>query len=181
MQLWDKLGIPHKGWEYVGVEDLGENVYSGESIPYERCEMCGRERIRYVHILRHPEYDGELRVGCVCASKMIDDYVAPRERERNLVNRVNRKGSFMKRNWRYKSDTGNYCLRYKGENITIMRSKYNSGWGVVFQGESYWKYHGRRIDDFETAKLVAFDLFDEFYESQHQEQPYWDGNRWLYI
>ena len=132
MPSWDKPGIPHKGWEYVSMEDLGEDIRSGESIPYERCEMCEKERIRYVHILRHPEYDGELRVGCICASKMIEDYAAPRKKERNQKNRANRKGNFMKRSWNYKSGTGNYSLRYKGENITIMRRKYNSGWEVVF-------------------------------------------------
>ena len=120
-----------------------------------------------MHFLRHPEYDRELRVGCICASKMIEDYAAPLERERNQKNRTNRKGNFMKRSWSYKSGTGNYCLRYKGENITIMRSKYGSGWGVVFKGKGYWEYHGRKIDDLETAKLVAFELFDEFYESQN--------------
>ena len=24
---WDKADIPHKGWQYVGMEDLGEDVY----------------------------------------------------------------------------------------------------------------------------------------------------------
>ena len=51
MARWDRPEIPHKGWNYVGIEDLGEDALPGEEIPYEQCEMCGNEKIRYVHIL----------------------------------------------------------------------------------------------------------------------------------
>lgn len=180
MIRWDKAEIPHKGWKYLGMEDLGEDLVPGESIKYEQCEMCGKERIRYIHLLKHLDYSGEIRVGCVCASNMIDDYVNPQEREKDLKNRANRKKNFMKQEWRQKPDSGNYTLRYKGEYITIMRSKYGSGWGVVFQGEHRWDFHGKKITDLYTAKKVAFDLFDELHESQYQAQPYWDGQRWLY-
>ena len=60
---WDKAEIPHKGWQYIGVEDLGEHAEAGGLIDYEQCEMCGNERIRYVHLLEHPDYNGEIRVG----------------------------------------------------------------------------------------------------------------------
>ena len=176
---WDKTNIPHKGWRYVGMEDLGENRVFGDEIEYEQCEMCGNEKIRYVHILKHPECDNEIRVGCVCASKMINDYVYPQEQERNLKNRINRKRNFLKHEWSYKPSTGNYTLRYKGENITIMKSR-DGGWGVIFQGECRWQYNGKKISDLPTAKLVAFDLFDELHDSKGQAQHYWDGCRWIY-
>lgn len=121
MLQWNKAGIPHKGWEYIGIEDLGENICLDEDIEYEQCEMCGKEKIRYVHLLRHSEYDGVIRVGCICASKMMDDYVTPQENERSLKNRMNRKKNFMKQEWRFKPATGNYTIRYKGEYITILR------------------------------------------------------------
>ena len=121
MNRWDRPDVPHKGWTYKGMEDLGEDADS-DDIPYEQCEMCGKERIRYVHILSHPEY-GEIRVGCVCASNMLDDYVNPQLHERNLKNRTNRRLNFMKQEWRLKPSTGNYSMKYKGEFITIMRSK----------------------------------------------------------
>lgn len=177
---WDKTGVPHKGWKYVGGEDLGEYVEDGKSIDFEQCEMCGNEKIRYVHILEHPDYSGEIRVGCVCASKMIDDYINPKESERELKNRTNRKKNFMKQEWRFISNSGNYSLRYKGDNITIMKSKFNSNWGVIFRGKYLWDYNGTKITDFHTAKIVAFNLFDELYESREQIQPYWDGERWIY-
>lgn len=48
MARWNKKDIPHKGWKYIGIEDLGEDVYPGEEIRYEQCEMCGNEKIRDV-------------------------------------------------------------------------------------------------------------------------------------
>ena len=57
-----------------------------------------------------------------------------------------------------------YTLRYRGERITIMKSKFGSGWGVMFHKESRWEYKGRKIRDLETAKLVAFEMFDELHE-----------------
>ncbi len=86
----------------------------------------------------------------------------------------------MKQEWYRKPETGNYTLRYKGDQITIAKSKRGYGWGVVFKGEWRWDYHGRKITDFDTARVVAFNLFDALHESHRQEQPYWDGNRWIY-
>ena len=85
---WNKAGIPHKGWSCVDVEDIAEYFDDAEEIEYEQCEMCGRERIRFVHIMRHPDYPDELRVGCVCAEKMSDDYVNPRRAEDTLKKRA---------------------------------------------------------------------------------------------
>ncbi|MFR7918790.1 MAG: hypothetical protein ACLU4L_05395 [Anaerostipes sp.] len=177
---WNKVDLPHKGWTEIGMEDLGENTEFGEEIEYEQCEMCGNEKIRYVHIMKHPDVDGELHVGCICASKMTDDYVNPEKRERDLRNRSNRRKNFMKQRWNVHPRSGNYVLRYKGENITIMRSKYGQGWGVIFRGENQWQYHGRKIYDLNTAKLVAFNLFDELHGSIDELQPYWNQERWIY-
>lgn len=71
----------------------------GEPINYEECEMCGNEKIRYVHLLKHPDYHGEIRIWYVCASKMIEDYVGPKELERELNNRANRRINFMNQEW----------------------------------------------------------------------------------
>ena len=109
-----------------------------------------------------------------------DDYESPQARERELRNRVQRKKNFMKREWRQVIKTGNYTLKYKGEHITIMCSKYGPGWGVIYAGEYCWDYHGKKIYDFDTARLVAFNLFDEMYNSRREAQPYWDDDRWIY-
>ena len=111
---------------------------------------------------------------------MTDDYVNPEAREKDLRNRSNRRKNFIKQRWNVHPRSGNYVLRYKGENITIMRSKFGSGWGVIFQGETRWQYHEKKIHDLNTAKLVAFNLFDELHGSANDVQPYWKQGRWIY-
>lgn len=49
-----------------------------------------------------------------------------------------------------------------------MRSKYGPGWGVIYAGEYCWDYHGKKIYDFDIARLVAFNLFDEMYNSRRE-------------
>ncbi len=121
--MWNREGIPHKGWSCLDVIDLAEN---GEDIEYEQCEMCGNEKIRYVHIMRHPEFPDELHVGCVCAEKMADDYINPRKYETALRNKATRRKNFNKVEWRFNSLKNTYNKKYKGEYITIVsvRDKY---------------------------------------------------------
>ena len=64
---WSTPGVPHKGWSCEGVEDLGA--------PDAVCEMCETQDIRYVQTMFHPDYEGPLDVGCVCAERMENDYI----------------------------------------------------------------------------------------------------------
>ncbi|MPM14065.1 hypothetical protein SDC9_60425 [bioreactor metagenome] len=166
MSLWDNKGVPHKGWHCVGMIDLGEDAEdmdfeTRKAELYEQCQMCKQEGIRYVHIMEHPSYSGQLRVGCICAENMENDYVAPRGRENDLINRHNRKMNFLKREWQPRTN-GNLVLKYKGSYITIMRSKFGqSEYGVAFAGKYIWNYQGKKIRDIRTAKLAAFDIFDQ--------------------
>jgi len=86
---WRQRGVPHKGWTHVDTEDLDE--------PSETCEMCEAVEIRYVHIMEHPDYDGPLRVGCVCAENMSGDKVGPKRRERELANAASRRRKWLTR------------------------------------------------------------------------------------
>lgn len=158
MARWDRPGVPHKGWIEVGCIDIREDEYDDSDVKYETCEMCHNERIRYVHILKHPEYDGVIRVGCVCACKMTEDYDAAPEEERRMRNRATRKRNFLKQKWQlnYK---GNYVLRYKGRYITAIRK--NGTYGFVCDGKWVWRYKRRPIVDLDTLKMAVFDEFDE--------------------
>jgi hypothetical protein len=73
---WSQPGVPHKGWQCEEpIDDVG-----GDGM--ETCEMCERTLVRYIHIMSHPDYPGELRCGCVCAGNMADgDVVGARLRE----------------------------------------------------------------------------------------------------
>lgn len=157
MTEWNIQGIPHKGWKLVDCIDLGANGSGSNGIRYESCEMCNQERIRYVHILRHPNYPNEIRVGCVCACKMTGDYDTPHEFEKKLHNRFLRKNNFLKQNW-IRNPNGNLVLHYKNETITAIER--NCSYGFVFKGNWVWSYQGRKIQDLDTLKLAAFDLFD---------------------
>jgi hypothetical protein len=157
MNLWKTPDVPNKGWICSEMIDLREDDPEAE---LETCEMCGKEGIRYIHIMEHPQYPQTVRAGRVCAGNMENDYAAPWQRERELLNRHNRKMAFLKREWQY-CQNGNYVLKFKGEYLTIMPSKYNKNhYGVIYGGQSIWNYRGRKMSDLRTAKLAAFDIFD---------------------
>jgi hypothetical protein len=61
---WSEPGVPHKGWECIGVEDAKED--GGDM---ETCGMCLTAEIRYIHRMQHPEFPEILEVGCICAMK----------------------------------------------------------------------------------------------------------------
>ena len=47
---WDQPGVPHKGWHCVDVVDLRADGESADETDYATCQMCGNEKIRYVHM-----------------------------------------------------------------------------------------------------------------------------------
>lgn len=60
---WDQPGVPHKGWHCVDVVDLRSDGEPAEEADQARCPMCGNERIRYVHVMEHPDLDENFDVG----------------------------------------------------------------------------------------------------------------------
>ena len=167
MNKWNKKGLPHKGWKWLRVIDLAEDTTSGETIPYEQCEMCGNEKIRYAHVMIHPEYPEEIHVGCICAEKMIDDYNTPRKRETAVKNRTKRKNNFNKTQWKCNREKGTYSKKYKGEYITIMQSRYGD-WGVFFASQKIWEYGGKKIRSFEEAENIAFYIFEKYHTTREE-------------
>ena len=69
--LWKVAGVPHRGWQFSGIEDLGDARIL--------CEMCAKTEIRYAHLMSHNEYPHMLRTGCVCAENMCTGYSGKRE------------------------------------------------------------------------------------------------------
>lgn len=166
MALWDQEGIPHKGWRCIEMIDLGEDLNELDADErkdyYESCEMCNQEGVRYIHVMEHPNYNSQLRVGYKCAEKMEDDYVKPKNRENQLKNKYNRLRNFLKKDWKV-NDKGNYSLKYKTHSITIMPSKFNVGeFGIIFKKESSWNHNGKKIKSLHEAKLLAFGLIDDY-------------------
>jgi hypothetical protein len=74
---WSSAGVPHKGWFWIGEEDVGDDL--------ETCEMCESAQVRYVHVMANSRWPlGTLRVGCYCASRMSGDAVGAERREAEL-------------------------------------------------------------------------------------------------
>lgn len=153
--LWDKPGVPHKGWSCVDVIDIRGFGQDADETLYETCRMCGHENIRYVHVMEHRDFAGQLRVGCVCAEKMTGDYVGPKQRERKLKSKASRRAKWLTRKWR-RSAKGNAFLNISGHNLGIFPNQFKPGWwkyriGRDFSSESFPSEEG--------AKLALFEAF----------------------
>lgn len=145
---WAMHGVPKKGWSCVDVEDLEE--------PSETCGMCESVEIRYVHCMEHPEYPDTLRVGCVCAEHMEQDYVRPKEREKKLRLSAARRKRWRDREWRT-SAKGNSFLNVQDYNLTVFKDP--KGWGVQVANRTTDKKKSgkKRFPNEDAAKLAAFD------------------------
>jgi hypothetical protein len=150
MKLSRSEGVPHKGWKLVGVVDLHEEkgLNYGE---YEDCQFCSHEQIRYVHILKHAELEDFIRVGCVCACGLTNDYVEPKRRERILRNQAARRSRFPNRvSWRTNRQGGK-TMKWKQFRITVGLKK--RGFKVWINGVE----GGRYYDEEKAAMLRAYD------------------------
>jgi ribosomal protein S4E len=155
MNYWNQNKIPHKGWDLDDVVDVRENGEEEWETIYETCMMCGKEKIRFVHVVSHPEVEDQFRVGCVCAEKMTEDYVNPKQRERELHNRANRRTNWVKKNWKT-SKTGNFYLNVNDTNIVIYRDKASNQFKVKI-AETFGK---QKFDTLQKAKIAAFNGFE---------------------
>lgn len=155
MKLWDTPGVPHKGWECDTVYDIREDGSSPDETDYEVCQMCGNERIRFVHVMSHTQYPDELNVGCVCAEKMSNDYVGPKNKEKTLRNKASRRGKWLTRKWRF-SSKGNDFLNIDGRNIVVYPNKFNPGkWGYGIDGI----FSKETFETKDKAKIAAFNKY----------------------
>jgi hypothetical protein len=148
---WDKPGIPHKGWRCTDVVDLRANGETEGDTNYANCEMCGNERIRFVHIMVHPEIPEEFNVGCICAEKMSGDKIGPRDRETKLRNRWIRRNRWLKRKWRT-SAKGNSYLNIDGNNVGV-HSNARGLWSFRINSDFSRQY----FDTMDEAKIALFD------------------------
>ena len=148
---WAQPGVPHRGWECVDIEDLGDV----EAI----CEMCEAVHIRFVHTMEHPDQEA-LRVGCVCAGNMEQDLVGARRRESEFRKRQSRRSRWLTRSWRT-SRAGNDYLNTDGFNVVVFRK--GGGWSTRVEecdGERA-VFSQRPYATVEQAKLAAVDAMLE--------------------
>ena len=151
---WNLAGVPNKGWEYETIIDLRE-----EGEEYETCMMCGKEEIRYIHILAHDEVDDTFRVGCICAEKMMDDYFKPRERQRQLENRAKRKDNWKYKEWK-QSKKGSDYYKFEGHILVIFRDKKTNKFKYTIDGNFGLKSYQYLSE----AKEAVFNRIEEMKE-----------------
>ena len=122
---WSMPDVPHRGWDCVGLEDLGDLIGT--------CEMCETQSIRYVHHMEHPAYPHVLSVGRVCAGNMEEDYAGARHREQQAKSLPGRRSRWMKARWR-QSPRGNLYINRNGFNIVLYQRF--DGWAYrIKQGD----------------------------------------------
>lgn len=154
---WSDPGIPHKGWDCVEIEDLGE--------PSQLCEMCESQNIRYVHHMEHPDYPDTLGVGCVCSGHMEGDLVAAKQRDSQMHSRAHKRKRWLSRAWKI-SLKGNDYIKSDGYIITVYRKK--SGWGATIaqDGCDFVKHSRLHYSEKNKAKLAAFDVVTKLLSKQ---------------
>ena len=142
--LWKRDDVPHEGWECTGIIDLGE--------PVGICRMCGHQIIRYVHIMRHPDYHRTIGAGCICAGRMEGDVERAKQREADFKNRQSRLETFLSLP-RKRSRNGHEYVKYKGEIITLLEDKFKKG---------YWKtaFRNKYSAPFATKEEALREIFD---------------------
>ena len=158
-KLWKNKDIPHKGWTLISVIDVREDGQSEEDTYYENCMMCGKEKIRYVHIVTHSNIDEEFRVGCVCSEHMSNDYINPKRLEQKLRNRTNRRNNWIRKEWK-RSPKGNYYINFEEHHLLIYRDKITNKYKVKI-GETFGK---KIFDTIEKAKVAVFNGVEYFKE-----------------
>ena len=155
-------GAPLSGWTCREIYDIRDD---DRDAPLHICELCGCTKVRYVHVMTHPDYFEDVSVGCICAGIMEGDILAAKNRERLLRNRSKRKRSFPRRKW--KQTANGWSLTYHGEQILIGRSRHNpERLGVKYNGQCVWTYKGTPITDFLSAAYAAFNLADPVSEAK---------------
>lgn len=142
------LSVPHKGWNCVEIEDLGE--------PQAECAMCESQTIRYVHHMEHPDYSGLLGVGCVCAGHMEGSLAAAKSRELSMRSRTGKRARWLNRVWKI-SAKGNPTIKADGFRVTVYERGDGYAATIAAVDGSMVQHARRNFQTLSQAKLAAFD------------------------
>jgi len=150
------LNIPSRGWhpeKVIYLKDTSMNEF-------ETCQMCGARHKGFVHILSHPDCPEKLHVDCICAEKMLDDFINPVVKERELLNQYKRRKNWLLLPWQL-SVRGNYFINISGLNIAIFEDKNKDGqWGYYITGGSHRKL-------FQSKEFAMAAVFDKLWQITH--------------
>ncbi len=162
MRNWLTDKIPEEGYEYKGCSDIrnifDECMYDYSEFNGKICDICETNIGFISHRFFHPMHILSVHSCHSCAQKILGDskILIENEKEQNRI--YDLKVKFLKLDGQEKPN-GNIVINYEGKIITIMKSKYSNGYGVVYNNNFIWKYSGKTIKNIEVAKLVAFKKF----------------------
>lgn len=146
--LWDNLDVPKTDWRCIDVYDLGA--------PIGICEMCGKNIIRYVHVMKHNFYH-DLHVGCVCAGKMQGDPENAKKLEKELRNKEKRRENFMRKEWSI-SSRGNEYKKIKNRIIVLFYDNKTNKVTYSIDG----RYSKKWFDTRNEALNAIFDIISSY-------------------
>ena len=154
LKTLDEWGAPLTGWYCIDVVDVREEDYEAD---LWICELCGCDKVRFIHVMDNALYFEPVRVGCICAGIMEGDILAAEERERRMRNRASRRRSFLKHKWQH-SARNVWYRTYRKQELTIV--DHNGSFAVHAGRKMALSYKGRPIRDLYSAIYAAFDLAD---------------------
>lgn len=154
-------GAPLEDWTCRQVVDTCED--EEDAVPMAKCELCGCEKVRFLHVMEHQDFYEELAVGCICAAVMEGDELAAIERDRRMKNRAKRRVNFVKHRW--SRSYGRYYRIYQGHELWIIPR--GDHYEVRCDRKFVSSYKGKPIVNTLSAIYAAFDLADPIEEVMH--------------
>lgn len=146
---WAKAGVPHRGWRCVDIEELDEQNHL--------CEMCEARLVRFVHVMENDRYEGELRVGCICAGHMEEDLDGAKRREATFKTGRSRRSRWLARKWRTSASGNDFLNTPDGFNVVVFPRGGVWGARVEHRESGYARSSRRPYPTSDAAKLAAFD------------------------
>lgn len=154
---WSMAGVPHRGWSCVDNYDAFE--VHGED-EFETCAMCETMKIRFVHVMEHPDYSELLHCGCICAGHMEQSLSRAERRDTNMRNRAGRRAKFpARKGWRT-SARGTPHIRVDGYHLMVVRRKGGFAVGVTPPGSDAPTWGRRTYPGELDAQLGCFDALE---------------------
>jgi hypothetical protein len=150
LEVGSVRGEPQPDWRVIDVIDSAESGIQQSEFP--SCEQCGKERIRFVHVLEHNFTGENRRVGSECSQLLTSNSVMVAHLERVAHNTAASKARFL-RSTRWETLAGgNVCGVYKRHEI-FLRGVSEDIFDVSINGT----YRIKGCAGLHVAKMAAYD------------------------
>jgi len=137
--------LPSSGWRCERLIPFPEGDGS--------CQACGKRPIRYLHELRHANYDKPIRLCTGCARKLEADPRAARWRVNDARDEAKMRAHWREQNW-WISENQNWYLRIRGFGVTLYETR-NGSWAFFIDH----RQSSDTYDAWDEAMAAAFDAF----------------------